>query len=141
MAKTERTRRRPGAGKLPAALVQAVEAARAKQADDVVVLDLRRAAAFTDYFLVCTGRNVRQVKAIVDGIEEALVVSRVKPSLVEGYDRAEWVLMDFFDFVVHIFTPDTRRFYALERLWGSAVRFEGPDIEDAAGTDSFARRS
>ncbi len=140
MVKTERTRKRTGAGKLPAALVKAVEAASAKKAGDVVVLDLHRAAAFTDYFLICTGRNVRQVKAIVDGIEEVLVASRGRPSLVEGYDRAEWVLMDFFDFVVHVFTPDTRRFYALERLWGSAVRHEFPDIDDDAGNDSPARR-
>ncbi len=140
MAKTERTRKRTGAGKLPAALVTAVEAARAKKAGDVVLLDLRRAAAFTDYFLVCTGRNVRQVKAIADAIEEALVAARAKPSLVEGYGRAEWVLMDFFDFVVHVFTPDTRRFYALERLWGSAVRVEFPDAEDAADADRSPRR-
>ena len=116
------------------------EAARAKKAGDVVVLDLRRAAAFTDYFLVCTGRNVRQVKAIADAIEEALVAVRAKPSLVEGYGRAEWVLMDFFDFVVHVFTPDTQRFYALERLWGSAVRIEFPDAEDAADADRSPRR-
>lgn len=140
MAKTERIRKRTGAGKLPAALVKAVEAARAKKAGDVVVLDLRRAAAFTDYFLVCTGRNVRQVKAIADAIEETLVAVRAKPSLVEGYGRAEWVLMDFFDFVVHVFTPDTRRFYALERLWGSAVRVEFPDAEDAADADRSPRR-
>lgn len=123
-------RARPGPPTLPAALAAAVEAARAKKADGVVVLDLRRAAAFTDYFLVCSGRNVRQVKAIAEAIEETLRAARVRPSLVEGYDRAEWVLMDFFDFVVHIFTPEMRRFYALERLWGSAERTEFPEAED-----------
>ena len=127
MAKSERTRRRTGSGKLPAVVLAAVEAARSKQAGDAIVLDLRRAAAFTDYFLVCTGRNVRQVKAIADAIEEALRAERVRPALVEGYDRAEWVLIDFFDFVVHVFTPEARQFYALERLWGSAERVDMPD--------------
>lgn len=140
MARTERTRRRSGAGTLPAVLRRAVDAARGRQAGDVVVLDLRKAAAFTDYFLLCTGRNVRQTKAIVDAIEDALVAARVRPALVEGYDRAEWVLMDFFDFVVHVFTPETRRFYALDRLWGSAERVEFPNIEAAAETGAAGRR-
>lgn len=136
MAKSERARRRTGSGKLPSALLKAVDAARAKQADEILALDLRKAAAFTDYFLLCTGRNVRQVKAIVDAIEESLLAVRVKPTLVEGYDRAEWVLMDFFDFVVHVFTPDTRRFYALERLWGSAERVGFPDLDGPAEGDA-----
>jgi ribosome-associated protein len=129
MSRRERTRARSGPAAWPAALVAAVDAARRKQAGEVVVLDLRRAAAFTDYFLVCSGRNVRQVQAIAEAIEQALLAERVRPSLVEGYERAEWVLMDFFDFVVHIFTPEMRRFYALERLWGSAERTEFPDLE------------
>jgi ribosome-associated protein len=128
MAKSERTRKRTGSGKLPAELLKAIEAARDKQAGDAIVLDLRRAAAFTDFFLVCTGRNVRQVKAIADAIEEALRAARVRPTLVEGYDRAEWVLIDYFDFVVHIFTPEARQFYSLERLWGSAERLAFPDV-------------
>ena len=131
MAKSERTRKRTGAGKLPADLMKAVEAARDKQAADALVLDLRKAAAFTDYFLVCTGRNVRQVKAIADAIEEGLRAARVRPALVEGYDRAEWILMDFFDFVVHVFTPEARQFYSLERLWGSAERMTFPDAAAA----------
>lgn len=130
MARRDRMRVRPGGPSLPASLAVAVDAARAKQADDVVVLDLRTAAAFTDYFLVCSGRSVRQTQAIADAIEEALRRARVRPSIVEGYERAEWILMDFFDFVVHIFTPETRRFYALERLWGSAERTEFSDTED-----------
>lgn len=136
MAKSERARRRIGSGKLPPALLKAIDAARAKQAGDIVALDLRKAAAFTDYFLLCTGRNVRQVKAIVDSIEESLRSTRVKPTLVEGYDRAEWILMDFFDFVVHVFTPDTRRFYSLERLWGSAERIGFPNPEDSPEGDA-----
>jgi len=122
--KSPRTRKRPSQGRLPAPLARAIEAAQEKKAFEVVVLDLRKASAFTDYFLVCSGRNVRQVKAIANAIEETLRAGKVRPSLVEGYRRAEWILMDFFDFVVHVFTPDTRRFYSLERLWGNAERIE-----------------
>jgi len=122
--KSPRTRKRQSQGRLPAPLARAIEAAQEKKAFEVVVLDLRKASAFTDYFLVCSGRNVRQVKAIADAIEETLRAGKVRPSLVEGYRRAEWILMDFFDFVVHVFTPDTRRFYSLERLWGNAERIE-----------------
>jgi ribosome-associated protein len=74
--------------------------------------------------VLCSGQNTRQVKAIADSIEESLRASKVKPAHVEGYDRAEWVLMDFFSFIVHIFSPNTRAFYALERLWGDAERIE-----------------
>jgi ribosome-associated protein len=131
MVTSERPRRRPRGDKLPLALTKAVEAARDKQANDMVLLDLRKASAFTDFFLICSGRNLRQVKAIADGIEEKLLAAQTRPSLVEGYDRAEWILMDFFDFVVHVFTPETRRFYALERLWGSAERTEFPNLDES----------
>lgn len=105
---------------LPAEVRKAAAAAHAKKAGDVVVLDLRKADAFTDYFVLCSGQTTRQVQAIVDAIEDALRKTGVRPAHVEGYDRAEWVLLDYFDFVVHVFTPATRDFYALERLWGSA---------------------
>ena len=107
-------------GQLPAEVRKAAAAAHAKKAGDVVVLDLRKADAFTDYFVLCSGQTTRQVQAIVDAIEDALRKTGVRPAHVEGYDRAEWVLLDYFDFVVHVFTPATRDFYALERLWGSA---------------------
>ena len=83
--------------------------------------------AFTDYFLVCSGRTVRQVKAIVDEIEKQLRSVGTRPSHVEGYQNAQWVLLDCFDFVVHVFTQDMRRFYDLERLWGSATTIRVPD--------------
>jgi len=135
MGRADPTRKRAGARKLSPALVTAVDAARGKKAVETVVLDLRRAAAFTDYFLICSGRSVRQVKAIAEAVDVALRASGLKPTLVEGYDRAEWILMDYFDFVVHIFTPDTRRFYALERLWGNAERheFSEPDEPTEGG--------
>lgn len=128
MAKTERRRPRVGSGPdLPDEILEAGRAAYSKKATDVVVLDLRKAGAFTDYFVLCTGQNPRQVKAIVDAIEEALRVQRLRSTLVEGYDHAEWVLVDYFTFIVHVFTRDTRLFYSLERLWGSAERIELPD--------------
>ena len=125
MAKTDKKPRRTStARKLSADVAKAVDAALDKKAMDVVVLDLRHTPAFTDYFVLCSGQNPRQVKAIADAVEEALRAARVKPAHVEGYDRAEWVLMDFFSFIVHVFTPQTREFYSLERLWGDAERIE-----------------
>ena len=131
MAKTERQRTatvtRPR--KLSSEVSKAVRAALDKKALDVVVLDLRGTPAFTDFFVLCSGQNPRQVKAIADAVEEVLRASKVRPAHVEGYDRGDWVLMDFFSFIVHVFTPQTRAFYALERLWGDAQRI---DISDEA---------
>lgn len=109
---------------LPEPLRQAAEAARGRKAENLLVLDLRASDAFTDHFLICSGQNPRQVTAIVDGVLARLRAHGVRPASVEGYTAANWVLIDCFDFIVHVFTPDTRRFYALERLWGNAVRRE-----------------
>ena len=117
MAKTER---RPRTMRLPKSIDAAVHAAEDKKATDIVVLDLRKAAGFTDYFVICSGNNARQIRAISDAIIESLAAHDSKPAHVEGYDRSEWVLIDYFDFVVHVFTPETRMFYGLERLWGNA---------------------
>jgi len=106
--------------RFPEPIELALGAAFAKKASAVTVLDLRQAAAFTDFFVICTGQNPRQVKAVADAVEEALRKAHVRPAHIEGYGRAEWVLIDCFDFVVHVFTPDTREFYALDRLWGGA---------------------
>lgn len=111
----------------------AVRAAAAKKAEKIMVLDLRHTSAFTDVFVVCTGQNARQVKAIVDSVEEALKALGQRPVAVEGYRGSEWVLVDYFDFVVHVFTPETREFYALERLWGSAIRVDVSDEPTGAG--------
>ncbi|HEY7289483.1 MAG TPA: ribosome silencing factor [Vicinamibacterales bacterium] len=123
MAKTEH-RRSTGKKRLSAEISTAVRAALDKKAQEIVVLDLRDTPAFTDFFLVCSGQNARQVQAIADSIEAALREAKVRPSHIEGYERAEWVLMDFFSFIVHVFTPGTRAFYSLERLWGGADRIE-----------------
>ena len=121
MAKTEK-RRHPS--RLPRQITKAVAAAEDKKALDIVLLDLRKAAGFADHFLICSGGNARQIRAIADGIMEALAEDGAKPAHVEGYERSEWVLLDYFDFIVHIFAPETRLFYGLERLWGNAERVE-----------------
>jgi ribosome-associated protein len=113
--------------RFPAQVQRAIAAAQDRKASDVVVLDLRPAQGFTDYFLIVSGQNTRQIKAIADAIEDALGEKGVKPAHAEGYDRAGWILLDYFDFIVHIFSPETRVFYSLERLWGSAKRTEIPE--------------
>lgn len=123
MAKTEK--RRKGAP-LPHQIEIAVHAVEDKKAMDVAVLDLRKAAGFTDYFVICSGANARQIRAIADSVTESLAADGAKPAHVEGYERSEWILLDYFDFVVHIFAPETRTFYGLERLWGSAERVDVP---------------
>lgn len=108
--------------RMPKAINAGIAAAFDKKAGDVVIMDLRKASSFTDFFVLCTGQNMRQVKAIAESIETTLKKDGMKPSLVEGYNRAEWVLLDYFDFIFHVFTPSTREFYGLERLWGSAEK-------------------
>jgi ribosome-associated protein len=119
----------PSPSVMPAEIERAVEAAQAKKAVDLVVLDLRSLNGFTDYFVICSGQSQRQVKAIAEAVEESLAKSRLKPAHIEGSGRADWILLDYFDFVVHIFNPNTRAFYGLERLWGSAERLEVVDVD------------
>jgi ribosome-associated protein len=119
---------KPGTPKLPKAIQVAIEAAQDRKATGVVVLDLKKAGAFTDYFVMCSASNPRQVQAIADAVEQALKAQKQRPSLVEGYARAEWILLDYFDFVVHVFSKHARDFYGLDRLWGSATRIEFPDV-------------
>ena len=123
MAKAEK-RRKPT--RLPKQVDAAIRAAGDKQAHDLVVLDLRKAAGFTDYFVICSGTNARQIRAVADAVMEALAAEGAKPAHIEGYERSEWVLLDYFDFIVHVFARETRAFYGLERLWGNAERVE-PD--------------
>jgi len=117
-----------GPSKLPRSVVGAVDAARDKKALDVVVLDLRKTGGFTDYFVVCTGTNPRQIQAIADAVTETLRTEfGERPALAEGVKKSEWVLLDYFSFVVHIFGRECRAFYDLERLWGNAARHEFSD--------------
>ena len=125
MAKTEaKTAKKKKSAKLPAQIDLAIAAAEDKQAQKIVVLDLRKSAGFTDYFLIASGTNRRQVRAIADAVIDSLAAKGAKPAYVEGYDRSEWILLDYFDFIVHVFGPETRTFYDLERLWGNADRTE-----------------
>src|SRR5471030_395461 len=110
--------------KIPAQVTLAIAAAEDKQAVKIVALDLRKTAGFADFFLIASGTNTRQVRAIADAITDALAAKGSKPAYVEGYDRSEWILLDYFDFIVHVFAPETRVFYDLERLWGNAERME-----------------
>jgi ribosome-associated protein len=114
--------------RMPKAVSAAVDAALDKKAYDVVVLDLRKAGGFTDYFVIATGANTRQINAIADSIEEALRKDLgERPALAEGVERSEWILLDYFNFVVHVFSKECRAFYGLERLWGNAARHEFSD--------------
>ena len=106
----------------PNPLNEVIDAAREKNAEDLIVLDLRNSSAFTDFFVICSGRSQKQVRAIAEGIEIRLKAMGTQEVHLEGYRVADWILIDYFDFVVHVFTPETRDFYSLESLWGSAVR-------------------
>lgn len=105
---------------LPEGLGLAIEAARDRKAQDLVLLDLREISDATDYFLIASGRSDLQVKAVADHIIDELRSAGVRPSHVEGLRTGNWVLIDYFDFVVHVFHPGARDFYQLERLWGDA---------------------
>ncbi|HWD65111.1 MAG TPA: ribosome silencing factor [Solirubrobacteraceae bacterium] len=92
-----------------------------RKALDIVQLDLREIVSYTDYFVICTGRSDRQVKAIHDAIHQGMKDEHgMLPGRVEGVAQAQWILMDYLDVVVHLFTPETREFYRLEQLWGEA---------------------
>ncbi len=110
--------------RFPKDITTAIEAALDKKALDLVVLDLRKADGFTDFFVICTGANPRQITAIADGVREALRQAGERPAVTEGTDSSAWVLLDYFNFVVHVFSRDCRAFYDLERLWGNATRHE-----------------
>jgi len=104
-------------------IADAVAAAVEKKAEDTVLLDLRPLSTFADYFLIVTGRSSRQTQAIAESIEETLRGKRHRRPLgVEGAQKGDWILMDYGDFIVHVFTPPTREYYALERVWGDAKR-------------------
>jgi len=107
----------------------AISACLEKKAGDVTVLQMdSRAAAFTDYFVICSGSNPRQIQAICDEVELRLAKAGLKATHIEGYNQAEWVLLDYVDFVVHVFSEKARQYYDLERLWRSAKRLTPADL-------------
>ena len=103
-------------------LRQAVHAAQDRKALDLSVLDLEGISSFTSYFLICSGTSTRHAQAICDAILEGLEKSGTAPTHIEGYALAEWILMDYLNFIVHIFSERARQFYDLERLWKKAPR-------------------
>ncbi len=108
----------------------AVQAVENKKGEEVVILEMDRASgAFTDYFVVCTGTNPRQVQAISDEVEKLLYQNGERPASREGFQQAEWVLLDYVHFVVHIFSERARKFYDLERLWKSANKLKPADLK------------
>lgn len=116
---------------------QIAKAASALKAEEVVVFDLRALAGFTDFFVICSGNSDRQVQAIADAIEEAMERQQARLVGKEGYEHAQWVLLDYGDVVAHIFYPAARAFYQIERLWADAPRI----AMDAPSKSGTARRS
>jgi ribosome-associated protein len=105
----------------------AAKAAGEKKATEIVGLDLREVASFTEYFLICTGANTRQVQAISNSVEEELRKAGKRPLHIEGYSTGEWILLDYGDFIMHVFSNSSRRFYDLERLWRDAGPVKLPE--------------
>jgi len=125
---------------LPPGVRLAVEAAQEKKASTITVLDLSGLGAFTEYFVICTGFSTPQVQAICSAVEERLHKNlRRSPEHREGERSAEWALLDFGSFIVHVFGEQARRYYDLERLWRSAAKLEIPDHPDSSTNESAAR--
>lgn len=121
---------------------EAIQACYEKKAEEITVLALEKGSgAFTDYFVVCSGTNPRQIQAISDEVEDRLERAGLSPTHVEGYKQAEWVLLDYVDFVVHVFSEKARKYYDLERLWKSAKKLEPAELPAAeAPPRSHGRR-
>jgi len=131
MAKTARAPRQPNrASEVRTGVLHAMEACDAKKATDVALLELEKdSGAFTDYFIICSGSNPRQIQAISDEVEQRLEDAGLRSTHVEGYSQADWVLLDYVDFVVHVFSEGARKFYDLERLWKSARRITAAELQ------------
>lgn len=111
-------------------VASAVQACEEKKGEDISILEMdKNSSAFTDYFLICSGKNPRQIQAIADEVELRLKKSGVPANQVEGYNQADWILIDYVDFVVHIFSEASRKFYDLERLWKSARKVTVADLK------------
>jgi ribosome-associated protein len=111
----------------------AIQACLDKKAEELSILEMEKGSgAFTDYFVLCSGTNPRQIQAIADEVEMRLKGAGLRPAHVEGYNQAEWVLIDYVDFVVHVFSQKARKFYDLERLWKTARRLEPSDLKASA---------
>jgi ribosome-associated protein len=113
-------------------VAEAISAAQSKKAENVTVLKMdQESPSFTDYFVIASGSNPRQIQAISDEVEQRLAAMGLNPTHVEGYSQAEWVLLDYVDFVVHVFSEKARKYYDLERLWKSATRLQPSELKTA----------
>jgi ribosome-associated protein len=120
----------------------AIQACLDKKAEELSILEMDKGSgAFTDYFVLCSGTNPRQVQAIADEVELRLKAAGMRPTQVEGYKQAEWILVDYVDFVVHVFSEKARKFYDLERLWKAARRLEPSDLKAKARAKAGGRKS
>ena len=114
-------------------VASAIQACLDKKGEEISILEMEKwSGVFTDYFVLCSGTNPRQVQAIADEVELRLKSTGLRPTHVEGYKQAEWVLVDYVDFVVHVFSEKARKFYDLERLWKSAKRLQPSDLKTPA---------
>jgi len=114
-------------------ITAAIQACLDKKAEELTILEMEKGSgAFTDYFVLCSGTNPRQVQAIADEVELRLKNAGLRPAHVEGYKQAEWILVDYIDFVVHVFSEKARGFYDLERLWKTAKTLEPAQLKPAA---------
>jgi ribosome-associated protein len=114
------------------ALITALKAMDDKKAVDLAVMDIASVAAFADYFLLCSGDSSRQMQAIADAVEAAMAAQGYRPAHIEGYANAEWILLDYLDLVVHIFSKKARAYYDLERLWRDAKSLDVAGILEQA---------
>ena len=127
---------------LNAQVSEAIRACQDKKAEQLTVLELdKNSGAFTDYFVICSGTNPRQIQAISDEIELRLKRAGTYPHNIEGYKQAEWVLLDYVDFVVHIFSEAARRYYDLERLWRTARKLEPAELATKSRRRAPARKA
>ncbi len=123
------------------ALKIAVNAADDKKAQDLVALDISEIASLASYFLLCTGDSSRQMQAIADEVEKRLKASGIRPSHVEGYQNSEWILMDYIDLVVHIFSKSARAYYDLERLWRDGKKLDTDKLLQEKETKPAPRKT
>ena len=112
-----------------AQLTMAIAACQDKKAEELTILEMdKNSGAFTDYFVICSGTNPRQIQAISDEVELRLKRAGTYPNNIEGFRQAEWILLDYVDFVVHVFSASARSYYDLERLWRTAKKLEPADL-------------
>ena len=119
----------------------AVKACTEKKAEDITILRLDAASGLTDYFVICSGSNPRQVTAIAEAVDEHLSKAGVEPNNVEGRRSENWTALDYGDFMVHVFSESARKFYDLERLWKTATHIELADLEKPAAKKAPAKKA